>query len=196
MFLPHLKKDDRCIPITDSANSAKLLNYIREKGAESVKRNLDYWDRLFIEAEELDKKGKPKEKIKNAIKKLCNIMISKNKRILALAIDNFSLEELVEIKSRLIGTGFIGGKAVGMLLARKILSKNLPDWQNSSEPHDSFYIGSDIFYSYIVHNRWWKLHVQHKTEEGYFNIAGVLKEKMLFGVFPEEIMEHFQQIIE
>jgi hypothetical protein len=47
-----------------------------------------------------------------------------------------------------------------------------------------------------VHNRWWKLHIQQKTEEGYFNTAKTLKEKMLYGVFPEEIMEHFQQIIE
>lgn len=38
--------------------------------------------------------------------------------------------------------------------------------------------------------------MQQKTEEGYFNIAKILKEKMLYGVFPEEIMEHFQRIIE
>lgn len=196
MFLPHQKKDDKFIPITDSVNAVKILSHIREKGAESVKRNLDYWDRLFLEAEELTKNGAPKEKIKDMIKKLSAIMITKNKKILSLAIRNFSLEELIEIKSRLIGTGFVGGKTVGMLLARKILSKNLLDWQKLVEPHDSFYIGSDIFYSYIVHNRWWKLHMQQKTEEGYFNIAKILKDKMLYGAFPEEIMEHFQQIIE
>ena len=140
--------------------------------------------------------GASKEKIKEMIKKLCGIMITKNKRILSLAIRNFSLKELIEIKSRLIGMGFIGGKTVGMLLARKILSKSWPDWKRLAEPHDSFYIGSDIFYSYIVHNRWWKLHMQQKTEEGYFNIAKILKDKILYGVFPDEIMEHFQQIIE
>jgi len=196
MFLPHQRKNDSCIPITDSVNAAKILSYIREKGAESAKRNLDYWDRLFIEAEELIGNKASKEKIQETIKKLCNIMISKNKKILSLAMRTFSLEELIEIKSRLIGSGFIGGKTVGMLLARKILSKDLPEWKDIQESHDSFYIGSDIFYSYIVHNRWWKLHMQQKTDEGYFNIAEVLKEKMLFGVFPEEIMERFQQIIE
>jgi hypothetical protein len=196
MFLPHQKKYDKFIPLTDSVNAVKILSHIREKGTESAKRNLDYWDRLFIEAEELTKNGTSQEKIKDMVKKLCGIMITKNKRILSLAINNFSLEELIEIKSRLIGTGFIGGKTVGMLLARKILSRGYPEWQKLSEPHDSFYIGSDIFYSYIVHNRWWKLRMQQKTEEGYFNVANVLKEKMLYGVFPEEIMEHFQQIIE
>lgn len=197
MFLPHQKKLDSCVPITDSVNAVKILSYIREKGAESVKRNLDYWDRLFMDAEDLATSGAPKEKIKTAVKKLSGIMLTRNKKILSLAMQNFSLEELIDIKSRLIGTGFIGGKSVGMLLARKILSNTRSlDWQRLSESHDSFYIGSDIFYSYIVQNLWWKLRMQQKTEDGYFPIAKILKEKMLYGVFSEEIMEHFQQIIE
>ncbi len=197
MFLPHQKKNGRWIPITDSVNAVKILSYIREKGAEGAKRNLDYWDRLFFEAEDLIKDSAPKEKVKSMVKKLCSIMITKNKKILSLARHNFSLEELIDIKSRLIGTGFIGGKTAGMLLARKILSRNKSiGWQKLSEGHDSFYIGSDIFYSYIVENHWWKLRMQQRTEEGYFSIAKILKEKMLYGVFPEEIMEHFQQIIE
>ncbi|MFC1658558.1 PEP/pyruvate-binding domain-containing protein [Candidatus Omnitrophota bacterium] len=197
MFLPHQKNNNQCIPITDSVNAVKVLSYIREKGAESVKRNLDYWDRLFIEAEELTKNGASKKKTKDTVKKLCSIMVTKNKQILSLVVDNLLLEELIDIKSRLIGTGFIGGKSVGMLLARKILANNKSlDWQRLSEPHDSFYIGSDIFYSYIVQNQWWKLRMQQKTQEGYFKIAKILKEKILYGVFSEEIMEHFQQIIE
>jgi hypothetical protein len=197
MFLPHQKEGEKFIPITDSVNAVEILSYIRQKGAQSAKRNLDYWDRLFMEVEALLKGKSSSEKKSQMVKRLCGIMIAKNKKILALAIRNFSLEELIEIKSRLIGTGFIGGKAVGMLLARKILSKSSAlDWGKLSEPHDSFYIGSDIFYSFIVHNRWWKLHMQQRSPAGYFNIARVLKEKMLYGIFPDEIMESFQQIVE
>jgi len=197
MFLPHQKEKDNFVPITDSVNAVKILSYIRDQGIESAKRNLDYWDRLFLEAEELIKNGVPQEKTQDMIKKLCSIMISYSKKMLSMAVENFSLEELIDIKSRLIGTGFIGGKSVGMLLARKILSKDKSlDWKKLSEPHDSFYIGSDIFYSYIVQNNWWKLHVQQKTGDGYFSIAKILKEKLFYGVFSEEIREHFQQIIE
>ncbi|MBN2453303.1 MAG: phosphoenolpyruvate synthase [Candidatus Omnitrophica bacterium] len=196
MFLPHQKKGRGFIPITDSVNAVKILSYIREKGAQSPRRNLDYWDRLFLDAEELIRKRSPKSKIKAAVKKLSAIMVTANRKVLCLVTDNFSLEELIEIKSRLIGTGFIGGKSSGMLLARKILSGKMPGWKKLSERHDSFYIGSDIFYSYIVENRWWKLRMQQKTEEGYFSIAKVLREKMLYGVFSDEIMEGFQQIIE
>ena len=143
------RKEDKCIPITDSVNLAKLLNYISEKSAQSAKRNLDYWDRLFIQAEEfLARKGQ-KGSEEEFIKKLCSIMISKNKKILSLATKTFSLKELIEIKSRMIGTGFIGGKTVGMLLARNMLSKGISQWQKHAEPHDSFYIGSD-FFLYIV----------------------------------------------
>ena len=198
MFLPHQKMNDgRFVPITDSVNAVKILSYIREKGVETAKRNLDYWDRLFLEAGELGKNPGAKEKISDTVKKLCRIMITKDNKVLSLAARNFSLEELIDIKSRLIGTGFIGGKSVGMLLARKILlKKSALDWRELSEPHDSFYVGSDIFYSYIVQNRWWKLRMRQKTEEGYFTSAAVLKEKMLSGTFPEEITEQFQQVVE
>lgn len=196
MFLPHLRDKDVFTPIMDSVNSVKILSYIHEKGSVRAKRNLDYWDRLFLEADDLVKSGTEKEKNEMA-KMLCSIMITKNKKILSLMLRNFTLEEIVEIKSRLIGTGFIGGKTVGMLLARKILSKDKKlDWENISEPHDSFYIGSDIFYSYIVENHWWKFHMQQRGDKGYFKFAKILMVKILYGTFPDEIIEYFQQIIE
>ncbi|MCE5212583.1 MAG: PEP/pyruvate-binding domain-containing protein, partial [Deltaproteobacteria bacterium] len=70
------------------------------------------------------------------------------------------------------------------------------DWSEQLELHDSFYIGSDVFYSYMVQNGWWKLLMEQKTEEGYFEIAKELKDKMLHGVFPEEVKEQFQLMLE
>ncbi|MCX5798969.1 MAG: PEP/pyruvate-binding domain-containing protein, partial [Proteobacteria bacterium] len=69
-------------------------------------------------------------------------------------------------------------------------------WQDYLEQHDSFFIGSDIFYTYIVQNGLWKLRMEQKTKEGYFEAAIPLQEKMLKGVFPDEIKEQFQQLIE
>jgi hypothetical protein len=64
------------------------------------------------------------------------------------------------------------------------------------EPHDSFYIGSDIFYTFIVQNDWWKLRTKQKTSEGYFKHAHDLKEKMLHGKFPEDIQQQFMRMLE
>ncbi|MBL7071897.1 MAG: PEP/pyruvate-binding domain-containing protein [Candidatus Omnitrophica bacterium] len=196
MFLPHMMDGDNFVPITDSAHAAKLLSYITEKGAESATRKLDHWDRLFIRAEELAKE--PLQKEANSMRRhLYRIMVTRDKRIKALAEDHISLHDLLAIKARLIGTGLIGGKAVGMLLSRRILLKDTSlSWAKLSEPHDSFYIGSDVFYTYIVQNGWWKLRMHQKTEEGYFEAARLLREKMARGMFPEEIMEKFQQMIE
>jgi len=197
MFLPHLKSKDKFLPVTDSVNASRVLSYIDKSGAETAKRHLDYWDRLFLEAEDLVKSSTTQEEKQKLVDQFCSIMISRDEKILSLAKENFTLEDILKIKSRVIGTGLVGGKAVGMLLARKILSKDKSiNWKDCSEEHDSFYVGSDVFYTYMVQNGWWKLRMQQKTEEGYFEAAAVLKEQMLHGTFPEEVMEQFQHIIE
>ena len=84
-----------------------------------------------------------------------------------------------------------------MLLARNILRKDPSfNWTAELEVHDSFYIGSDIFYSYMVQNGWWKLLMAQKTDEGYFEVARELKSKMLYGAFPDEVKEQFQLMLE
>ncbi len=198
MFLPHLKQGDRLLPITSSVNATKLISHISESGRESMQRKLDHWDRLVLRAEELSEVESASALDKEqTVEHLCRIMIGREERILSLAQKHFTLDDLLEIKSRMIGTGFIGGKAVGMLLANKILA-NDPSFAQSGhlEPHDSFYVGSDVFYTYIVENGWWKRRMAQKTKEGYFEVAAELKEKMLTGKFPEQIRDEFQEMLE
>jgi hypothetical protein len=198
MFLPHLLKDDRFVPITSSVDAAKLISYISKESLELAQRTLDYWDRLFLRAEELSQIATASEQDKRlTIDRLCKIMIGREQRILSLAKRHFMLEDLINIKKRLIGTGFIGGKAVGMLLANKIVSTDESvDLKQYLEPHDSFYVGSDVFYTYIVENGCWKLRMEQKTKQGYFKVAGELKERLLHGKFPDQIREQFQEMIE
>lgn len=197
MFFPHLEEGNEFTPIINSVDATQLFSDISRREAQSPRRYLDYWDRLFMKAEDLSKRPCKPEERQEMVDELCRIMIGKEPRMLALARRIFTLEDLLNIKSRVIGTGFVGGKTVGMLLARKILEldKWLP-WQNYLEQHDSFYVGSDIFYTYIVQNGLWKLRMEQKTKEGYFEAAVVLREKMLSGSFPYEIEEQFQQLIE
>jgi hypothetical protein len=197
MFLPHIMEGDNLVPILNSADAASILSYLTDKNATSGARNLDYWERIFLKATTiLEDPDAVKEK-QMMVETLSHVLIGREKRMLSLVREYFSLEDLVEIKKRLIGTGFIGGKSVGMLLARNILRKDPSlDWDAELEIHDSFYIGSDIFYSYMVQNGWWKLLMAQKTDEGYFKIANELKSKMLHGVFPDEVKEQFQLMLE
>ncbi len=197
MFLPHFQRGSEYLPVTSSIEASKLLWHISQKGANVASRRLDYWDKMFLEAENL--LGMPKQlpNVQQTIERLCRIMVAKEKRICELAARTLTLEDLVTIKSRLIGSGFIGGKAAGMLIARRILLNDPDgDWQNRLEPHDSFYIGSDVFYTYIVENGWWKLFMRQKTKEGYFEAAAELKERMLKGRFSEPIRQRLQEIVE
>jgi hypothetical protein len=197
MFFPHLEEGREFTPIINSVDATQLFSDISRREAQSPRRYLDYWDRLFMKAEDLSRRPCKPEERQEMIDELCRIMIGRESRMLALARKIFTLEDLLNIKSRVIGTGFVGGKTVGMLLARRILEldKWIP-WQNYLEHHDSFYVGSDIFYTYIVQNGLWKLRMEQKTKEGYFDAALPLKEKMLSGTFPYEIKEQFQQLIE
>ena len=197
MFFPHIMEKKNLVPVIDSVDATRMFSDLTRKEEDSAQRHLDYWDRLFIEAKDLlASEGRAEEK-KDMVEQLSRLMLSRNKRMLALIRRFMCLEDLLWIKERLIGTGFIGGKSVGMLLSRKILMQDdAVDWQEVLEPHDSFYIGSDVFYSYIVQNGWWKLFMAHKTSEGYFAKASELKNKMLGGIFAEEITEKFQRMIE
>ncbi|MHC4585437.1 MAG: PEP/pyruvate-binding domain-containing protein [Planctomycetota bacterium] len=197
MFLPHLQRDDEFSPLVSSIDASKLLSHISQQGLNCSARSLDYWDRLFMKADGLMKSPPDSEGTQKLVQELCRIMVGREKRISELAHKSFTLTDLMNIKSRLIGSGFIGGKAAGMLLAQKILANdNSFDSNQYMEPHDSFFIGSDVFYSYIVENGWWKLLMKQKTKEGYFDVAPEIRENLLKGIFPGLVRERFQEIID
>ena len=197
MFFPHIKEKRRLVPVINSVEAAQLFSRLSHYDAAGAHRHLDYWDRLFMEARRLLQSDAAEAERKDLIQQLSRLMLTRDERLLALIRSHFTLEDMLSIKDRLIGTGFIGGKSVGMLLARKILMKDAAHpWHNTLEHHDSFFIGSDVFYSYIVQNGWWQTFMEHKTREGYFPKAMELKEKMENGVFPEEIVERFKLMLE
>lgn len=197
MFFPHIKRKDSLQPVINSVDASAIFTHLSRHKTRVAHRHLDYWDHLFIRARSLNESKAPEEEKRDMVEQLSRVLMTRNKKILALIREHMTLDDFLQIKVRLIGTGFIGGKSVGMLLARKILAEDQSRrWQDLLEHHDSFYIGSDVFYSYIVQNGWWKLFMAHKTREGYFDRAAELKERLLAGRFPEEITEQFQLMLE
>ena len=197
MFLPHKKVGDDFKPVSSSYDSSRLFSYISSEERKKAERNIDHWDKLFLDAQDMLESSASMKEIDEIFEQIIKLMISKDKRIKSLAKQYFTLQDLLNIKARLIGTGYIGGKAVGMLLARNILLNDKGyNWSSKLEAHDSFYIGSDVFYSYIVQNRDWKLRMEQKTQEGYFAKSGELRDHLLNGRFPAEIREQFQEMIE
>lgn len=200
LFLPHLIVHNDMVPITNSYETSNLFARLQRLG--DAGRKLDYWDRMILRAQELQDqicRGEtvPPEKINATVEMLCQMMIGRETRISALARTHFSLQDLLYIHSRLIGTGMIGGKAAGMLIARSILH-NSPDndWRQVLEPHDSFFVGSDVYYTYLIENDCWNLILEQRNSENYFSVAAKLRQRILDGVLPETIREHFTEVID
>lgn len=66
----------------------------------------------------------------------------------------FTTADFAQIRSRMIGTGKIGGKASGFLAARKIIEVRHPKLTAQLEPHDSYYVGTDVFQAYLAGQDW------------------------------------------
>jgi len=197
MFFPHKREGDSFIPLMNTADVSDFISYLQKNTAAGAGRNLDFWDRLFLEVEELKEKNASREEISLMIDRLCHLIIGRDERIIDLAKDHLDIDDFISINSRLIGSGFIGGKSTGMLISRKILQNDTgEDWSGIIEPHDSYFVGSDVFYSYLVQNGLWKMFLEHKTGNGYYSMADEIQKKIYDGLFPEEISEQFMQIIE
>jgi hypothetical protein len=190
MFFPHFIQGEEAICITASAEAAELFSSIH-RGED----RLDYWNVVFHNARNALLKSNEQQQVVK--KPLMKLLLGSESKMLDLCDKYFTLNDILEIAAREIGTGFIGGKSVGMLLARKIINEQAEEQLTAFlEPHDSYYLGSDIFYTYIVQNGWWRLRTKQKTEEGYFQYAPELKEKLLNGKFPVNIQEQFVQMLE
>lgn len=190
MFFPHLIREQEAISITSSAEVAELFSKIHSSGD-----RMDYWTAYFRKAKAvLAHSPEEQETVKTELMKM---MFGGKSRMFDLCDRYFTLADILAIASRELGTGFIGGKSIGMLTARKILEKDgFGRFAPYMESHDSYYLGSDVFYTYIVQNGWWRLHTKQRTMEGYYSFAPELREKLLRGKFPKDIQEQFVQMLE
>lgn len=195
MFLPHTEYKGRFVPVDDSSNATRL-----QAGLELAQLHrqplLDYWDRLFMQvAGALE--GDDQEQVADIQNRVLNVLISRDPRMLDLARNYLGLEDLLAIRARMIGSGYIGGKAAGMLIARSILLTDKPDiWQECLEPHDSSYLGSDAYYAFLVHNGLWPAIMRQRSADGYFSEASELRQGLLAGSFPPEIRAELERLLD
>ncbi len=194
MFLPSkLTADGQdSYPLTDAVECAGFFQVANASGHGEVDCSLDNWDRVFLKVRNELLLGIHSE---DSRKHLLSLLVGKDPGIYAIAETQFSTKDILRLKERIIGSGPIGGKAVGMLLARKIIENKLPEIQKRIEMHDSFFIGADVFYSFLVKNGWWMLRLKQKTDEGYYPVAEQLREKIPNGEFPEHIREQFRRML-
>lgn len=176
-------------------NGRKLSRFLKAVSLGTPKdydSHKDFWDRYFDAAQQKFTRG---QDMKEACQMMCRIMMSRDKQIQAMVQKHFKPTDYFFIREHMIGTGQIGGKACGMLIARKIIENNTPEIFEKFEAHDSFFIGSDVFYSYIVENEFWDLRIKQRTKEGYFRVAKDVYQKLMSGRFSEKMEIEFRKVL-
>lgn len=195
MFLPHTYEPEtgKFQPILDGVKSSRFYQTLGQAQRSSEDQYQDSWDRFFNRTRILHES---QADIAEECSRMCNIMMTRDEKMREMVKKNFTPEDYFAIRDHMIGTGMIGGKACGMLLARAIIRNNEPDIAEYLEPHDSFYVGSDLYYTYIVDNDLWPLRIKQRTEDGYFTLAEDFAKKLMEGSFSDAMREQFLRIIE
>ncbi|MBN1777015.1 MAG: phosphoenolpyruvate synthase [Clostridiales bacterium] len=188
MFMPHAsnRRALQFSALTDAVDASHFYSVVPVPGSG---QDLDSWARYFQ-----DYAAGPPDGACD--RRTCRMMLTTDSKIAALLDAALDREDYLDVKARMIGTGRIGGKACGMLLARKILARELPALARRTEPHDSFFIGDHVFYTFLVYNGLWDLRVAQKSGEGYYALAGKLAGGIMNGGFPDTVRAMFRRTLE
>lgn len=195
MFLPHTynPENGEFRPILDGVKSSRFYQTLGLAQRSAEEQYSDSWDKYFIRTKILREKGID---ITKECSRMCNIMMTRDTKMREMVKKNFTPEDYFAVRDHMVGTGMIGGKSCGMLLARAIIRNKEPDISEVLEPHDSFYVGSDMYYTYIVDNNLWDIRIKQRTADGYFALADEFADRIMAGTFSSAMREQFIRIIE
>ncbi len=199
MYMLHKWEGECFTPVVKSATTAEILGSVPQSWLDFTMQRRDMWTRSFLQAQEVVSTTRPDRretwKSSKLFERLLRMAVTRDERLLKLAGEYLDFEDVVNIGKRMIGTGLIGGKSVGMLLARAILKKNNPGLVEKLEPHDSFYLGSDVFYTYLIENKCWWLRRKLNSSVAGFESAGKVKSLILKGKFSKDIQDQFAEML-
>ena len=200
MYMLHAHRDNDFVPVTNSALNSEILSFPPFHSTDHAFEERDRWNRYFQEAAlvvQQDGAGEIEAKTRDHhLHRLLEMVVTRSERMQELAARYLSIKDLLNIGTRMIGTGLIGGKATGMLLSRAILHKDAPELRDVVEVHDSFYVGSDVFYTYMVINGCWWIRRQQKDTDTLLGVAEYARRVILTGHFPEDIVKKLSDMLD
>ncbi len=201
MYMLHVWAGDEFRPVLNSSTITDILTSVPLVGSQSARSRLGVWNRAFLQAEELSDKQTEgtvysDETLASLKRRLLRMAVSRDEQMLGLAESYFGLDDVLNLWHRIIGSGLIGGKALGMLLARAILRRNNPRWRNVLESHDSFYVGSDVFYTYLVQSGCWWLREKQRDSQRFLEGTEEARQRILAGTFPPDAQKDFADMLD
>jgi pyruvate,water dikinase len=197
MFLPHMMSGTSWVPVFQSGDAAAVSLSASKKPLQIMARSIAPWEsvlRRLLQYQEAEKDLSETAPEISALKQeLLQMMVGSHPEFNRLANSYFRISDLLGIRDRLIGSGQIGGKA-----ARRILMEDgNEDFSQILEAHDSFYIGSDVFFTFLVNNDLFRLRLQlTRSSHISHDEFGEVERRFLEGKFSPEIIEQFGNMLD
>ena len=126
---------------------------------------------------------------------LLKSLVSDQLAFIRIAKRWFTAADFNMILERRIGTGKIGGKSAGMLLAYKILQNTAPEIFEKVHLPGSYFIGADVFYDFMAANELEFLNQKYKTADQIREEYPKIQEQYAHARFPEEIAHQLREVL-
>ncbi|MEW6441456.1 MAG: PEP/pyruvate-binding domain-containing protein [bacterium] len=203
MSFPHRFEDGRLVPVYPSGEAAASAARARESRLGERSDSMAPWEsiyrRLLQSSPEEWSSPEQAAELVSLKQEFARMLLGHHPDFNRLADTYLTLDDLIRIRRRIIGSGRIGGKAAGMLVGRRILvdEPGSVDFAQVLEKHDSFYLGSDVFFTFLVSNGLFRLRLRlaqaaHVSQEEYQEV----EDLFLQGTFPDEILERLEEMLD
>lgn len=126
---------------------------------------------------------------------LLKTMISDQLAFVHIAKRWFTTADFKYVLEHRIGTGKIGGKAAGMLLAYKILQNTAPEIFDQIVLPRSYFVGADVFYDFMAVNHVEFMNQKYKTPEQIRADYPAIQAQYAQARFPEEIADQLRDVL-
>ncbi|MBK7135928.1 MAG: pyruvate, phosphate dikinase [Rhodocyclales bacterium] len=190
--------EGRFRPVRDSGTVAEILANSQWPGLED-NQIASHWQKLFSAAKPVAvarRAGFPDPAEWEWFARLSRMLFGDDPAMSQLIDEYLTLDDLLTVRSRMIGTGTIGGKALGMLLARAVLRRDEPQLDARVEAHDSFYIGTDVFDTFLIHNELWWIRRRQRDPATFLDEIDEARRRMLAGVFSPTTLRQFEGMLD
>ncbi|MDX5409490.1 MAG: PEP/pyruvate-binding domain-containing protein [Thauera sp.] len=193
---------DRFRPVADSGTVAEILAGSGWPGLEDEQIR-SHWQQLFDAARTvsaLRRAGAPDTAAEASwFARLARLLFPEEAGLQRLLERYLTLDDLLEVRARMIGIGTIGGKAAGMLVARAVLRRDASGLHARLEAHDSFYVGSEVFDTFFVRNGLWWIRRRQRDPAGF--LQGLdgddgARARILRGSFPDSTVRQFEAMLD
>ncbi len=195
----HVQQGEAFLPVKESAVLAQILSRTQWPRLQGDRR-AGYWRKLFHEAGAMAEDyaaGKCSVESYRAMTQRVRWAMRVHRSGIAPLVERYlKLEDFLAVRDRMIGIGSVGGKTLGMLVARAILRERDPELAAKLEVHDSFFVGAEVFITFLVRNGVWWLRERQKNEETFLQGLDEGRRLITVGRFPTNILEQFQGMID